>query len=172
MAVSTCDSVTRSRKMIGETFGESCEVGGKNASTGIDLLLRLSNIDLISGDPSVQSASIGTIFCSCKAFFTFGVSIAKLRLYLQVRHQSAEKSTITVSPCSRSWESLCSENGSHLISESTGPRNANAAVPSVPEITAACVHWITPAMPRFFWVRPTHQHPAQIATRSAKVGTK
>ena len=115
-------------------------VGGKKASTGIDLLLRLSSIALISGDPSVQSASIGIIFRACRAFLTFGVSIAKLRLYLQVRHQSAEKSTITVSPCSRSWESCRFENGSHSIRESTGPRYVNAAVPSVPEITAACIH--------------------------------
>ena len=148
-------------------------VAGKTASTGIDLLPRLSSICLISAEPSVQSASRGTTWFFSIAALTLLVSIAVARLYLHVGHQSAEKSTSTVAPLSRNSASRARLKGcSHGITDFTGPSSKNAAVPIAVASDAACTQRPNPMSPPCdSCARPTHQQAIQMPIKSTNVGT-
>src|SRR6185437_2119131 len=89
---------------------------------------------------------------------------------LQVRHQSAVKSTITVfsSPVSRSSSAI--ENGCHG-SFSPPPVQANEKKPTRPATTAAApqARSLVPNS-AYKGVRPIHQQAAQRPTKKASVG--
>ena len=77
---------------------------GQMASTGIDCVVAISvSNSLIIGEWSVQSASSGTTsLLSTSLLHSLGVD-GQLRFHLQLGHQSAVKSTITVLPSARAW---------------------------------------------------------------------
>ena len=110
-------------------------------------------MSLISGEPSVQSASIGTTWLASIAAFTFVVSIAVARLNLQVGHQSAEKSTSTVAPSRRRSASRSLEKGWHLYSLTQGKQSAK---PTGPKATAITVAADSPQVPAAGFV-PDHE---------------
>ncbi len=109
---------------------------GKMATTGIELLFSDESISLISSEPFVQSASSGTTSFDLITSSTPGVLIANFRLVLQVRHQSAVKSTITVFPSDRSLASASVENGCHGNNASCGNNRINEMQP-IPVATTA-----------------------------------